>query len=184
MTRSRLLLLRHAKSAWDDPLLDDHDRPLSPRGEKALGPLRRHLGRMDHRPEVVLCSSARRTVQTLEGVREALRRSTSIVVDDALYLADAEELLASVRQLSEGVHTAMVVAHNPGLEDLADLLIGSGDDTLRRQLQAKLPTGALVTLSFRGPWNDLEAGAARLDRVFFPRPPRTDDSRRGDPTLG
>jgi phosphohistidine phosphatase len=167
--RRRLLLLRHAKSSWDDPLLDDHDRPLAPRGHKALKALRAELAAAAHPPEVVICSSARRTVQTLDGVREVLPSSTSVLVDDALYLASAEELLASVHQIPAVVRTAMLVAHNPGLEDLAGLLIGAGDEALRRELGIKFPTGVLVSMSFTDPWADLAPGGARLDDVFFPR---------------
>ena len=71
--RRDLLLVRHAKSGWDDPSLDDHDRPLAVRGEKALRGLRDYLGRVEHPPDVVLCSSARRTVDTLDGFREPCR---------------------------------------------------------------------------------------------------------------
>lgn len=177
VVRRRLLLLRHAKSSWDDPLLDDHERPLATRGHKALKALRAELSSCSHRPEVVICSSARRTVQTLDGVRSALPAATSVLVDDALYLAGTEELLASVRQLPAGLHTAMVIGHNPGLEDLAELLIGAGDEALRRELRLKFPTGVLVTMSFSGPWVELAAGDARLDDVFFPR-------RRGGASAG
>jgi len=66
----------------------------------------------------------------------------------------------------------MLVGHNPGIEDLASRLVGSGDAELRAQLAAKLPTGALVALSFNGAWADLAPGAARIDALFMPRPPR------------
>ena len=65
----------------------------------------------------------------------------------------------------------MLIGHNPGLEDLALLLVGSGDKGRREQLAAKFPTGAAATLSFDGAWAGLEAGAARIDSLFTPRPP-------------
>jgi phosphohistidine phosphatase len=167
--RRHLLLLRHAKSAWDDPTLDDHDRPLSPRGEKAAGDLRKYLHGRSERPEVVLCSSAVRTVQTLEAIRPALRERTTISIEDGLYLAGAGTWLHRVGNLDDDVTCAMAIGHNPGLEDLADLLIGSGSSEVRDRLAAKFPTGALATISFKGSWSELAAGRGRLDAYFQPR---------------
>jgi phosphohistidine phosphatase len=170
--RRDLLLVRHAKSAWDDPSLADHDRPLAPRGEKALRGLRDQLSRAEHRPDVVLCSSARRTVDTLDGFRAALPKQARIDVTDDLYLANADTLLTRLHGLDGKVRCAMLVGHNPGIEDLALLLVGSGDAGLRAQLTAKLPTGAVVALSFEGRWTQLGADAARVDALFMPRRPR------------
>ena len=170
--RRELLLVRHVKSAWDDPSLADHDRPLAPRGTKALPRLRDFLTRAEHRPDVVLCSSSRRTADTLDGIRVALPKRASIELLDELYLADADTLLTRLHGLDGKVRCAMLIGHNPGIEDLASLLVGSGDTALRAQLAAKLPTGAVVALSFDGAWADLAAGAARIDAMFVPRPPR------------
>jgi phosphohistidine phosphatase len=170
--RRDLLLVRHAKSAWDDPSVADHDRPLAPRGEKALQGLREQLSRAEHRPDVVLCSSARRTVDTLDGIRAALPKGASIDVTDELYLASTDTLLSRLHGLNDKVHCAMLIGHNPGIEDLALLLVGSGDAGLRAQLAAKLPTGALVALSCDGQWTHLGAGTARIDALFMPRRPR------------
>jgi phosphohistidine phosphatase len=171
--RRNLLLLRHAKSDWDDPSLADHDRPLAPRGAKAVGRLREYLAGSGYRPDVVLCSSSRRTVDTLDGIRAALPKRARIDVVDELYLAGPDTLLQLLRGLDGKVHDAMVIGHNPGLEDLATLLAGSGDAGLRAQLAAKFPTGAVAALSFDGPWADLGEGAARIDALFVPRPPRS-----------
>jgi phosphohistidine phosphatase len=171
--RRDLLLVRHAKSAWGDPSLTDHDRPLAPRGEKAVRRLRQCLARSEYRPDVVLCSSSRRTVDTLEGIRAALPKRARIDVVDELYLADADTLVTLLRAFDAQVGCAMLIGHNPGLEDLASLLAGSGDAGLRTQLAAKFPAGALVALSFDGTWATLAAGAARIDALFMPRPPRS-----------
>jgi phosphohistidine phosphatase len=122
---------------------------------------------------VVLCSSSRRTVDTLEGIRAALPKRARIDVVDELCLADADTLVTLLRALDAQVGCAMLIGHNPGLEDLASLLAGSGDAGLRTQLAAKFPTGALVALSFDGTWATLAAGAARIDALFMPRPPRS-----------
>jgi phosphohistidine phosphatase len=170
--RRDLLLVRHAKSAWDDVSLADHDRPLAVRGEKALRGMREFLGRVEQPPDVVLCSSARRTVDTLHGFRAALPKQARIDVTDELYLASAHTLLTQLHGLDDKVRCAMLVGHNPGIEDLALFLVGSGDAGLRAQLGAKLPTGAVVALSFDGRWTHLGADSARVDAMFMPRRPR------------
>jgi phosphohistidine phosphatase len=170
--RRHVLLVRHAKSAWDDPILNDHDRPLSARGKKAVVDLGDYLGGVQRRPDVVLCSSSRRTVDTLEGIRVALPRRARVEVAEELYLASANTMLSLLHDLDDDVRCAMLIGHNPGTQDLALLLVGSGAPELREQLAAKLPTAAAVTLSFTGSWADLGEGDARIDGMWVPRPPR------------
>ncbi|HEY5874729.1 MAG TPA: histidine phosphatase family protein, partial [Ilumatobacteraceae bacterium] len=109
--RRDLLLLRHAKSAWNDPSLSDHDRPLAPRGETAVRRIRDHFVRAGYRPDVVLCSSARRTVDTLEGIRTALPKRTTIGVSDELYLADVDTLLTRLHRLDKEIRCAVFIGH-------------------------------------------------------------------------
>jgi phosphohistidine phosphatase len=170
--RRQLLLVRHAKSAWDDPSLADHNRPLAPRGLKALPRLRAHLKRVHRRPELVLCSSSRRTIDTFEGIKAVVAKRARVEVEAELYLADADTLLERLNGIGGDVRTAMVIGHNPGIQDLALLLVGAGDAGLRGQLAAKVPTGAAVTVSFKGAWADLAGGTARIENLFVPRPPR------------
>ena len=90
-----LLLLRHAKSSWDEPRLDDFDRPLTKRGTKAAAAIGRHIEQAGLVPSLVLCSTAVRTRATVAlALREIDAKAPEIVFDDALYLADAEPLLA------------------------------------------------------------------------------------------
>jgi phosphohistidine phosphatase len=166
-------MVRHAKSAWDDPSLADHDRPLAPRGTKALRRLTGYLTEAEYRPDVVLCSSSRRTADTLDGIRDALPKRARIELADELYLADANTLLTRLHGLNDKDRCAMLVGHNPGIEDLASLLVGSGDAGLLARLADKLPTCALVALSFNGAWADLDAGTARINALFVPRSPRS-----------
>ena len=170
--RRHLLLVRHAKSAWDDPSLADHDRPLAPRGVKALPLLRDHLTHAGHRPQIVLCSSSRRTRDTLRGIRAAVPKGAQVVVDDELYGATAKALLRRLRRLDDGIECALLVGHNPGLQELADQLAGAGDAGMRAQLATKFPTAAVVTLAFDTSWGDLRTGVARVEDLFLPRPPR------------
>jgi phosphohistidine phosphatase len=164
-----LFLLRHAKSSWSDGRLDDHDRPLASRGEDAVERVRRHLAAAGIAPALVLCSSARRTVMTLEGVAPAFPATTTVLVEPGLYAASSRRLLSRLHDVDEGVGSVMVIAHNPGLEQLVQVLAGSGDEELRRRAAAKFPTGALAELSFEGPWADLDAGGARLASFVVPR---------------
>jgi phosphohistidine phosphatase len=168
----RLVLVRHAKSSWDDLSLTDRQRPLAPRGIAALGPMRDHLAAGDGRPDLVLCSPARRTRLTLEGIRAALPEHVRIETIDELYGADAWQLLRLVRSSDDEYSGVMVVGHNPGLGDLAVLLAGSGDPEARGQLRAKFPTGAMATISFDGRWSEVAPGSGRLDALFTPRRPR------------
>jgi phosphohistidine phosphatase len=155
----RLYLLRHAKSSWDDPGLADRDRPLASRGEEAAARMASYLATHEIRPDLVLCSSAVRARQTLERIEPALE-GIRVQVEDDLYEAAAGDLLERLRGLPEDVGSVMLIAHNPGLQDLALDLAAEGD-TLDR-LREKFPTGALATLELTGGWRDLGHGSARL----------------------
>jgi phosphohistidine phosphatase len=163
-------LLRHAKSSWSDSGLSDADRPLAPRGRRAAASLARHLPREDIRPELVLCSPARRTVETFERIAPAFGEGVTLLVDDELYGASSEELVHRIRAVPETVSSVMIIGHNPGLHDLAILLAGDGEQSALERLRAKLPTGALVTLAVpNGTWRELETGRARVVGFVVPK---------------
>ena len=126
--RRDLVLVRHAKSAWDDPSLNDHERPLAPRGTKAVRRISAYLTDAQYHPNVVLCSSSRRTVDTLDGIRGALPKRARVELADELYLADANALLKRLHGLNHNDRCAMLVGHNPGIEDLASLTSGQTRD--------------------------------------------------------
>ena len=172
MTR-RIVLVRHAKSSWEDESLPDHDRPLAPRGEAALPAMRAHVATLDLPALIVLCSTAVRAAATFEGIRPALSTDTRIESDRAFYYADEEELLSRVARLGSEHESVMIVGHNPTLQDLACTLIGGGDAGARGQIAAKVPTGSIMTMSVDRPWAALAPGAAHLDSLFMPRAPRT-----------
>jgi len=155
---NRLLLLRHAKSSWDDPGLPDHERPLAPRGHRAAERMAEYL--------LVLCSSALRTRETLERMTDAFG-GAEIAVEDELYGATEDELLKRLRRVAEGSETVALIGHNPGIQDLAIALAGSGEGLER--MRAKFPTGALAVLEFDGPWRRLELGGARLASFVTPK---------------
>jgi phosphohistidine phosphatase len=165
-TAHTLLLLRHAKSSWADPTLPDHDRPLATRGRRDAKRIAKHLAGLEFEPELVLCSSAVRTRETLELVRPALGNS-KVLFEDGLYGASSDELLARIRVVPDAVGSVMLIGHNPGLEQLALLLASSGDEL--RGLETKFPTAALATLAVETTWSRLAPGDAILTAYIVPK---------------
>jgi phosphohistidine phosphatase len=162
-----LYLLRHAKSSWDDPRQDDHERPLAPRGVASMKAIAKHLRREGVAPDLVLCSSARRARETLERVLPALGDAT-IEVEDGLYTFDASILLRRIHRVPAAVRSLMLVGHNPAMQDLAGEL-AAGGKTLPR-LRTKFPTGALATIEIpRATWLRLKPGDAQLRAFVTPK---------------
>jgi phosphohistidine phosphatase len=166
-----LLLLRHAKSAWDVPGLDDHARDLAPRGRKAAKKIGRLLAEKNLLPDLVLCSTAKRAVRTLELVREELPRPLEVRLLDELYLASEEAMLQLVRAQDDRVRSLMLVGHDPGLHRLALLLVGGqNSEAIRTGLVRKFPTAALARLRFPVEhWVEVEPGSAELVAFWKPR---------------
>jgi len=166
-TARHLWLLRHAKSSWDDPALPDEDRPLAPRGELAAAAMAAHLAAAGVRPDLVLCSAALRARQTLAAVFGSLGGALEIRVEPELYTFDAGVLLARLRRIDDAVRSVMLVGHNPALQDLGLRLTGPGAERVR--LEAKLPTGALVTIALPGSsWSSLQDGVGVLEQLATP----------------
>jgi phosphohistidine phosphatase len=164
----RLWLLRHAKSSWDDPGLPDPDRPLAPRGRRAAELLAAHLAASDLRPGVVLCSSSLRTRQTLAAILPTLGDAPQIRIERELYGAGAAQLLERLQRLPNGVPSAMLIGHNPGIQDLA-LALAAGGPVLAG-LGDRFPTGALATLEVDAErWRDLDHGTATATALVTPR---------------
>jgi phosphohistidine phosphatase len=157
----RLLLLRHAKSSWDDPALDDHDRPLAARGRKAANLIREHLRDEQIGISLVLCSSARRARETLELVAP----SGEVQIERDLYGACADQLLDRLRRVPDGIEAVMLIGHNPAMQDLAIALVAGASELATR----KFPTGALATLTFTGSWGSLEPEHCELAAFVTPR---------------
>ena len=169
----RLVLVRHAKSSWDDESLDDHDRPLAPRGERAVDSMRAHVATLALPTLFVVCSTAARAEATLNGLRPVLPDDAAIEHDRGVYDDDAGSLLDRIRRSGDHHASLMVVGHNPTLQDLACELVAVGDQRDCEQLARKLPTGAIVSMGFDGDWAELATGGATLERLFMPRRPRS-----------
>lgn len=165
-----LLLLRHAKSAWDQPFGDDHDRDLAPRGVKAARRIGRELAQRRLVPDLVLCSTATRARRTLDLVLPAFADAPPVRYLRSLYLAAPSRMLEIAQRQPPDVHRLMLVGHDPGMHGVAQRLAGSGDAADLAALTAKFPTGACVRLAFPvASWREIGEGAGRLMDFLRPR---------------
>jgi phosphohistidine phosphatase len=162
-----LYLLRHAKSSWADRTLPDRERPLAPRGRRDARRIAKHLVRLEIEPDLVVCSSAERTRETLDLIRPALGATSTLRLEDELYGASSDELLARIRLVSEECASVMLIGHNPGLQRLALVLASDGADLDR--LEAKFPTAALATLTIATAWSRLAPADAALAAFVVPK---------------
>jgi phosphohistidine phosphatase len=166
----RLFLLRHAKSSWQDDGQDDFDRPLNPRGRNAAPVTGAFLQRNGLFPNLVLCSTACRARETLALTLPFLRGEATILLEDRLYLASAAKLFNRLREVDDRFGAVMVVAHNPGLQDLTLMLAASGAADDMTLLQTKFPTGALAQLDFAADgWSAVARRSGTLTRFVTPR---------------
>jgi phosphohistidine phosphatase len=166
-----ILLLRHAKSGWGDATLSDHERPLNRRGERAAEAIADHIVRHAPRPDLILCSTAIRTRQTLAPlIRRLVAPAPPISLEKGLYLASDETLLTRLQAVPDHVGTALLIGHNDGIWRLAETLAGQGRVPLLTALREKFPTGTLATLGAAiGHWHDLAAGSGELLAMVRPR---------------
>ena len=168
----QLLLLRHAKSSWDDTQLPDRERPLSKRGRRAAGAMRQAMQDLGLVPDLVLVSPARRTQETLARL-EPWDETPLIEPIEALYLAGAPQLLEVLRDVAETVRSVLLIGHNPGMHEFAQMLAGTPvmaeADEAARRLAHGFPTGALAEFGIAGAWRQLDAGGGRLLRFIAPR---------------
>lgn len=157
-----LLLLRHAKSSWKHADLSDHERPLKKRGKRDAPRMGRHLRESDLVPDFVLSSDARRALDTAALLMNACDCDGPFEADRVLYHADPESIVERLRRVSDEHDRILVVGHNPGLEELLELMVGSYE---------RLPTAALVQLDVAiDSWSELAAECdAKLVGCWRPR---------------
>jgi phosphohistidine phosphatase len=165
----QLLLLRHAKSSWDDPKLPDRERPLNKRGRRAAAAMRQAITDLGLIPDMVLMSPARRVQETLAAL-EPWDDTPLIEPVEALYLANAKQMLALLREVHETVRSVMLIGHNPGMHEFAAMLAAnSGDTQSQPRLLAGFPTAALAEFAIATRWQQLDAGGAKLVRFLTPK---------------
>jgi phosphohistidine phosphatase len=163
----QLFVLRHAKSSWGDPGLDDRERPLAPRGRQAVKLLGEHIRANGIRPQQVLVSPAKRTLETLEGVVPG----GEVLVEPELYGASAASLLERLRTVPEHIRSVMLIGHNPAMQALVVELADKRSSGLPRLQSAsrKFPTGALATFELQAPWAEIRPGGAILKDLVRPK---------------
>lgn len=155
----RLVIVRHAKSAWPDGVPDEK-RPLNKRGRRDAPAVGRWLRKRIGRPAAVVCSPAARTRQTWELVADELGKAPDPVFDERVYEASAKKLLAVVRDLPDGTGPVILVGHNPGVADLVELLTSESP---------AMKTSAIAVLDVAGSWAGVRPGGADLVAYATPR---------------
>jgi phosphohistidine phosphatase len=173
-----LILLRHAKSGWDDHGARDFDRRLNPKGERAARMMGGHMRALGLSWDHAIASPAARVIETLEQVGQGYGRAIEPEWDRRAYLASATTLLDLVQSAPDGAGTLLLSGHNPGLEDLILYLVpDTGTDELRDSVESKFPTASLAVMtSDSDDWAGFAPGKAML--TVFVRP------RDLDPGLG
>ncbi len=158
----RLILTRHAKSNWDDPLTPDHDRPLNERGTRAAADLGQWLASRGYIPDEVLCSDALRTRDTFSGMAPALGAAPQLALKPTLYQAGPDVMLAVLRHAK--ADTVMMIGHNPGIAEFAQRLVNRAP--INSEFQ-RYPTGATLVVEFMvDDWSEVTFGnGATLDFI-------------------
>jgi phosphohistidine phosphatase len=161
----RLILTRHAKSAWDDPLTPDHERPLNERGKAAAIDLGQWLASRGYVPQQVLCSDAVRTRETWAGIAPGLAGEAALELKPALYHAGPDVMLAVLRHASQDC--VMMIGHNPGIAEFAARLVAHAPASSEF---SRYPTGATLVVDFAvETWGEVGFGIGITDDFIVPR---------------
>lgn len=161
----RLILTRHAKSSWDDPLMSDHDRPLNERGKAAAADLGQWLASRGYGPQEVLCSDALRTRKTYSGMAPALPGTPVLELKPSLYHAGPDVMLAVLRHAK--ADTTMMIGHNPGIAEFAARLVAK--PPLNPEF-GRYPTGATLVVDFNvESWDQIELGKGVVVDFIIPK---------------
>lgn len=166
----RLLLLRHAKSSWDSPDATDFERPLNSRGMKTAPFMGQYMA--DHAliPDKILCSTARRTRDTLAGLLPAFPNDHTIHLLQRLYDSPERNYIDPIKVYGQAAKTILLIGHCPTIQQTAIDLIGNGNPDLKDEIVAHYPTAALAVIDFdREAWTDIQMHSGRVVAFFRPR---------------
>ncbi|WP_366654562.1 histidine phosphatase family protein [Fodinicurvata sp. EGI_FJ10296] len=165
-----LFLLRHCKSSWDDPDIPDHDRPLTDRGRQAAGVMGRYLLGRDMLPELILCSTAVRTTETMRILTAEWPCTPPTEIEADLYLTGRHALLSRIARVNDNIRRVLAISHNPDVAQLALSLGRDGDSALVKSMEAKFPTGALAQIDLSiDRWADLPTAIGTLRQFVTPK---------------
>jgi phosphohistidine phosphatase len=163
-------LLRHAKSSWDDPSLDDFDRPLNDRGRKAAKRMGEELRALGVEYDAAIVSTARRAAATFDRFERAWGSGLAAHREPRLYMASPEQVLGVIAGAPDSIGRLLVVGHNPGIHALAVRLAAHGKGNESKLLAQKFPTGALAEIELPiGRWSDVGEARGKLLRFLRPR---------------
>ena len=154
--------MRHGKSSWDNEYLDDYDRPLNERGKKNSSEMGRFLLETCGKPDLILASAAKRTMETAALAAISLSYPHNrIESDKELYLAAVNEILKSISKIHAETVTCLLIGHNPGLTDLVNYFGLRLDN---------LPTASVVCLDFdASTWKEISPKNARFQWMKLAR---------------
>jgi phosphohistidine phosphatase len=170
ISMKELFVLRHGKAAYLDPQLDDFDRPLTLIGRQTVTILSEKIKDSKICPELVICSPARRTRETLDGLIKALPSFVKIVYEDEIYLASPQFILNKLNSLDDKFRSVLLVGHNPGLEQTLVQL--AKDDPLLKHV-TPLPTACFIQLDLMiERWGNLKNQCAHIKNYFLPNEPQ------------
>ena len=158
----KIVLIRHAKSSWDNPWLNDHDRPLAERGIKAAPIMGKGLLKRGIKPDLILSSSAERAVTTAKLIVEAMEASPEIIeIEPNLYHASPSVMMKYIHMQKDSKETIFLVGHNPGLNDLIEFL-GEYIDNL--------PTAGIFCFNLLvDSWAEMKAKTVKKDFWDYPK---------------
>lgn len=166
----RLLLLRHAKAERSEPGTKDLARVLIDRGRKDAAKIGAYMAAHALIPERVILSPAARTQETWKYAAAAFHPAPAAMSAERVYDATPHCLLGVIKDTPAGVHTLLLIGHNPGLHELALMLVAAGDVDARERLREKLPTSGLVIIDFAlDNWSKLHPQSGRLERFVSPK---------------
>jgi phosphohistidine phosphatase len=166
----RLILLRHAKTDRAQPGERDVDRRLVERGRKDAALIGGYMAKHALAPDRVLVSPAVRTQETWKAASAAFRPTPAAATVERLYDATAHTIFGVVKEAPAAAQSVLVIGHNPGVHELALMLVASGDIEAREQLAEKLPTSGLIVIAFAADaWTQLHPHSGRLERFVTPK---------------
>ncbi len=165
-----LLLLRHAKSCWENLSLVDFQRPLNDRGREAAQRMAAYLGDHMPLPDHVVCSTAQRTRETLSALVNVYAHDYQLDFRRDLYMPTPTRLMGVIQASDPEVETLMIVSHNPGLEELACVLSKDPRGEQMQDMLTKYPTAACAHFRFEAEdWTDVKIGQGHLVKFIKPR---------------
>ncbi|MBY8976995.1 histidine phosphatase family protein [Rhodobacteraceae bacterium NNCM2] len=166
----KVILLRHAKSSWSDPDLADHDRPLNPRGKASAPVIAQWLAHRKHLPDTILCSSAKRTKQTIKRMRSVLPELPDAKIEEKLYHASPDTMRERLNKLPKSCDTVLLVGHQPGIGALTRKLAEKKVRPRCARAFEHFPTAAAAVLEFDiKDWSELKYHEASFVDFAVPR---------------